>query len=228
MIDHTTENKFGKGITYAAPIDLNAKKPLDSRLYVDTIAERNAHFTNNRCYPGMAVYVAEDGLTYIFDGTKTENGDTVAEWVTLADRAWVLSQIAGGVGVTEARVREIIEEVLTAKEQSGELDDIKVYAYGPRSTYTVEVASVGELPAEGDSSILYNIRGTESYYKWKVDNYVAVVEADYNDYFPTTGIEGVQYIDKYQNIEYIWDATNSAYSIVNKIASRGEVTNLFD
>ena len=36
---HTTEHEFGMGVTYAAPIDLNAKKPLDARFYAENIAD---------------------------------------------------------------------------------------------------------------------------------------------------------------------------------------------
>ena len=58
------DNQFGKGIGLAAGFDLGAQKPLDSRVAVNTIAERDAHVIENRAYEGMLVYVAEDGKTY--------------------------------------------------------------------------------------------------------------------------------------------------------------------
>lgn len=56
--------EFGKGITLAGGFDLGAKAPLDSRLTVATIADRDAHVTNNRAYEGMLVYVEADKVTY--------------------------------------------------------------------------------------------------------------------------------------------------------------------
>ena len=58
------DNQFGKGIGLAAGFDLGAQKPLDSRGAVNTIAERDAHITENRAYEGMLVYVAEANMTY--------------------------------------------------------------------------------------------------------------------------------------------------------------------
>ena len=58
------DNQFGKGIGLAAGFDLGAQKPLDSRVAVNTIAERDAHITENRAYEGMLVYVAEANMTY--------------------------------------------------------------------------------------------------------------------------------------------------------------------
>ena len=66
----TIDNKYGAGVVYTAAIDLGAKKPLDSRIAVQTIAERDAHVTGNRAFPGMQVYVADDEKTYIYNGTS--------------------------------------------------------------------------------------------------------------------------------------------------------------
>ena len=63
--------EFGKGITLAGGFDLGAKAPLDSRLTVATIADRDAHVTNNRAYEGMLVYVEADKVTYQYvDGLE--------------------------------------------------------------------------------------------------------------------------------------------------------------
>lgn len=56
--------EFGKGITLAGGFDLGAKSPLDSRLVVATIEDRDAHVTGNRAYEGMLVYVESDKITY--------------------------------------------------------------------------------------------------------------------------------------------------------------------
>lgn len=56
--------EFGKGIALAGGFDLGAKAPLDSRLVVATIDDRDAHVTGNRAYDGMLVYVEANQITY--------------------------------------------------------------------------------------------------------------------------------------------------------------------
>ena len=56
--------EFGKGIGVASGFDLGAKAPLDSRITVATIADRDAHVTGNRAYEGMLVYVEADKTLY--------------------------------------------------------------------------------------------------------------------------------------------------------------------
>ena len=68
------DNQFGKGIGLAAGFDLGAQKPLDSRIAVNTIAERDAHVTENRAYEGMIVFVDDDKKLY-----QLING----EWIEL-------------------------------------------------------------------------------------------------------------------------------------------------
>ena len=58
------DNQFGKGIGVAAGFDLGAQKPLDARIAVNTIAERDAHVENNRAYEGMVVFVDETKKSY--------------------------------------------------------------------------------------------------------------------------------------------------------------------
>ena len=68
-MERAAQPNFGKGITVASGFDLGAKAPLDSRLTVKTIEERNAHVTGNRAYEGMLVYVEADKKTYqLVDG----------------------------------------------------------------------------------------------------------------------------------------------------------------
>ena len=228
---HTTEHEFGVGVTYAAPIDLNAKKPLDARFYADTIAERDAHFTNHRCYPGMQVYVGATGLTYIYNGEReVVGGNNTPIWLVLADQDWVAREIADitGGNVTETRVREIIAEVLASKSESGELDDIREYTYGPRSVYT----TVYDVGMEGDSAYLYYDESSDKTYVWRdvsgTEQYVEASASDYTHYFPEEGISGIQYIDKHQNLEYRWDSTENEYVQANEIASSSDIEGLFE
>lgn len=68
-MERVAQPNFGKGISVASGFDLGAKAPLDSRLTVKTIEERNAHVTGNRAYEGMLVYVEADKKTYqLVDG----------------------------------------------------------------------------------------------------------------------------------------------------------------
>ena len=59
------DNFFGKGIPLTSGFDLSAKSPLDSRLVVDTIKERDDHVKNNRAYFGMHVFVVAELKEYI-------------------------------------------------------------------------------------------------------------------------------------------------------------------
>ena len=75
------DNQFGKGIGVAAGFDLGAQKPLDARVAVNTIAERDAHVTNNRAYEGMLVFVDETKLTYqLVNGEWKEFGFNQADF----------------------------------------------------------------------------------------------------------------------------------------------------
>ena len=67
-----SNNYFGKGIPLASGFDLGAKAPLDSRLKVKTIAERDAHATNKRAYEGMRVFVIDEGKEYRYNGSEWE------------------------------------------------------------------------------------------------------------------------------------------------------------
>ena len=58
---------FGKGIPLATGFDYGAKSPLDSRICVETIAERDEHVTSNRAYEGMLVYVIREKKLYRYE-----------------------------------------------------------------------------------------------------------------------------------------------------------------
>lgn len=74
-MERAAQPNFGKGISVASGFDLGAKAPLDSRLTVKTIEERDAHVTGNRAYEGMLVYVEADKKTYqLIDNTWEEFG----------------------------------------------------------------------------------------------------------------------------------------------------------
>lgn len=71
-------NLFDKisGIGVASGFKLQAKAPLDPRLVVDTIEDRNKLVTENGAYEGMKVYVKADKKEYQLKGT------TNADWAS--------------------------------------------------------------------------------------------------------------------------------------------------
>ena len=116
------ENQFGKGIGVAAGFDLGAQKPLDARIAVNTIAERDAHIKNNRAYEGMIVFVDETKKNY-----QLING----AWQELAkaeqDRLDALeAMLNGGEGVEGANgvlgaLQDSIDEVNDRLEEGGDI-----------------------------------------------------------------------------------------------------------
>lgn len=88
------DNQFGKGIGVAAGFDLGAQKPLDSRIAVNTIEERDAHVTENRAYEGMLVFVDADKKTY-----QLING----AWVVFFDNDANIEGAAGQEAIDKAQ-----------------------------------------------------------------------------------------------------------------------------
>ena len=85
---------YGKGITVASGFDLGAKAPLDHRIVVDTIADRDAHVTGNRAYEGMIVFVKEDQTTYQLVMQDKEDGSKALGWKVFGADAVDLSEYA--------------------------------------------------------------------------------------------------------------------------------------
>lgn len=85
---------YGKGITIASGFDLGAKAPLDHRIVVDTIADRDAHVTGNRAYEGMIVFVKEDQTTYQLVMQIPEEGEPALGWKVFGADAVDLSEYA--------------------------------------------------------------------------------------------------------------------------------------
>ena len=85
---------YGKGITVASGFDLGAKAPLDHRIVVDTIADRDAHVTGNRAYEGMIVFVKEDQTTYQLVMQTPKEGEPTLGWKVFGADAVDLSEYA--------------------------------------------------------------------------------------------------------------------------------------
>ena len=127
------DNQFGKGIGVAAGFDLGAQKPLDARIAVNTIAERDAHVENNRAYEGMIVYVAEDKMTYqLVQGN--EEGQLV--WQELAkaekDRLDVLEAMLNGGEGAEGGALGALQEAIDAAQGAADAAQADVDAVEKR------------------------------------------------------------------------------------------------
>jgi len=89
-----------KGTILNQSFKLQAEKPLDLRLVVDTIADRDALVEENGAYEGMSVYVKADKANYqLIDGvwTQIEITDTVYELPPAGDE---LGGVRSGGSVT--------------------------------------------------------------------------------------------------------------------------------
>ena len=117
------DNQFGKGIGLAAGFDLGAQKPLDSRLAVNTIAERDAHVTENRAFEGMIVFVDETKKNY-----QLVNGEWVELFLDEQNRLAALeTQLNGGEGEEGngvlAELQDAIDDVNARLNSNGDIDN---------------------------------------------------------------------------------------------------------
>ena len=150
------DNQFGKGIGVAAGFDLGAQKPLDARLAVNTIAERDAHVENNRAYEGMIVYVAEANMTYqLVKGD--EEGQLVWQELTKAekDRLDALeAMLNGGEGAEGANgvlgaLQEAIDEVNDRLEAGGDIAEKIAQNEADIEALDEKIGAKAEFDAEG-------------------------------------------------------------------------------
>ena len=119
------DNQFGKGIGLAAGFDLGAQKPLDARIAVNTLAERDAHVTENRAYEGMIVYVAENNITYqlVKDAENEEQlvwkefGFNKADFDASFEAA--VADIKNDIVKHDGRIEDIEEFLNEENEESG-------------------------------------------------------------------------------------------------------------
>lgn len=154
--------EFGKGIALAGGFDLGAKAPLDSRLTVATIEERDAHVAGNRAYEGMLVYVESDKTTYQYiadvDGNLTwkEFGFNetdfllhVADNLTTEDADKVLSANQGVVlkGLIDAETEAREEADNTLQENIDTLNE-KIGTIPSNYTETNIVAYINKKAEE--------------------------------------------------------------------------------
>lgn len=99
------------GITVASGFKLQAKTPIDGRLVVDTIADRNALVTENGAYEGMVVYVKADNTLYKLDGTTNSDWSAVG-----GDVAADLSELSTRVDTAEDDIDAVETKLSTIEE----------------------------------------------------------------------------------------------------------------
>ena len=109
---------YGKGITVASGFDLGAKAPLDHRIVVDTIADRDAHVDGNRAYEGMIVFVKEDQTTYQLVMQDQEDGSRALGWKVFG---------ADAVDLSEYAKKEYVDQQIADAVTGGKLD-LSAYA----------------------------------------------------------------------------------------------------
>lgn len=100
---------FAKGISVVNGFSLGQKAPLDYRYTVATIAERDAHVTNNRAYEGMLVYV---------EATKTIYKYTGSAWVEFGVTQDTTVSVTGDVNEATFHVGDRATESLTLTLQN--------------------------------------------------------------------------------------------------------------
>lgn len=141
--------KFGKGIALAGGFDLGAKAPLDSRLTVATIEERDAHVEGNRAYDGMLVFVEANKITYQYilgeDGT--------GEWKEFGfNEADFVAHVANDlVTDDEAKALSAAQGVVLKGLIDGEIERAGEAEEGLQAAIDEVAELVGELP-EGTSA----------------------------------------------------------------------------
>ena len=144
---------FNKGISVVSGFSLGAKAPLDIRYAVATTAERDAHVTNHRAYPGMLVYVEADDTIYKYTGSAW-----VAFGVTQATTVTVDPENAGDIVSTSFTTGEAAAESVTLA-----LKEIVTAGSGCKITFNAKgLVTAVEALAETDIPTLHLAKITDA------------------------------------------------------------------
>lgn len=107
--------EFSKGIGVVSGFSLGAASPLDYRAVVATHADLQNHIDGNRVYAGMHVYVEDEHIEYVYDGTefvKFDQSEAVITTVTVnGDVQDTEVQVGGEATATLALA---LKEIVTA------------------------------------------------------------------------------------------------------------------
>ena len=133
---------FSKGISVVSGFSLGAASPLDSRDVVATHADLQNHIDGNRVYAGMHVYVEDEQIEYVYDGSefvKFDQSEAVITTVTVnGDVQDTEVQVGGEASATLALA---LKEIVTA----GTGCKLTVNAKG--LVTAIEQLSAGDIPA---------------------------------------------------------------------------------
>ena len=152
----TIDNAYGKGVVYTAPIDLGSMAPLDSRIAVQTTAERDAHVTGNRAFPGMQVYVADDEKTYVYNGTDWDvlvTDADLTEGIDVKTAAATTGKIGGILAGTDISVDGSGNATVN---QAAKLTTTR------NVTLTGDATGTGTFDGSADLSIAVDVPGLDS------------------------------------------------------------------
>lgn len=139
-------SNFGKGIPLASGFDLGAKVPLDSRIAVQNIQERDAHVTNNRAYEGLRVYVIDESCEYLWNGN---------EWLLIPSKQYVDDAIAN-VEISD----EQLENYATKDEiptKTSQLENDSNFAIQPNFTFNINMIASTDQPSVTTSGMYPNL-----------------------------------------------------------------------
>ena len=139
-------SNFGKGIPLASGFDLGAKVPLDSRIAVQNIQERDAHVANNRAYEGLRVYVIDESCEYLWNGN---------EWLLIPSKQYVDDAIAN-VEISD----EQLENYATKDEiptKTSQLENDSNFAIQPNFTFNINMIASTDQPSVTTSGTYPNL-----------------------------------------------------------------------
>ena len=141
--------KYGNGISLAAGFDFGSKAPLDSRLTVATIEERDAHVEGNRAYDGMLVFVEANKITYQY----ILGEDGIGEWKEFGfNEADFVAHVANDLLTDdEAKALSAAQGVVLKGLIDGEIERAGEAEEGLQAAIDEVAELVGELP-EGTSA----------------------------------------------------------------------------
>lgn len=179
--------EFGKSITLASGFDFSAKAPLDSRLTVATIEDRDAHVTNNRAYEGILVYVEADKITYQYVADAEGNLSWkefgfneadfmahVANDLVTDDETKVLSA-AQGVAIKALIDAEIERAGGSEEDLQAAIDELTDYIGTIPESYEVEtlIAYINKKAQEVLDAATGGSSESAASVKLQLDNYIA-------------------------------------------------------
>lgn len=108
-------NNFGKGIKITSGFDLSAKGPIDNRIVVDTLTQRNEHVTAGRAYEGLQVFVTSTQKMYVYTSTGwIESGGITEEQLSQLTAAYAHSMTEHVSSEEVDQIKNKIEGLPTA------------------------------------------------------------------------------------------------------------------